>query len=153
MEYPQSPINPHHKSNLSKSSSGDSRDGIQIDLSYQFEKQLEEMRLRCNLEVDTTKAQCSYDIEQQKFRYEQYLEEIKTYYQQEREILYDRIKRLQEELDSFKGSNVSSIEESFCSESELTLTQLVEQIARINKDYSDLKIKHSQDTMRYLKEK
>ena len=153
LEEPLSPINLLHRASLSKSISGDSRDDFQIDLAYQFEKQLEEMRIKCSLEVDTTKAQCNYDLEQQKLRYEQYLEEIKAYSAQEREILNDRIKRLQEELESYKASNASFVESSFWTESEFALTQILEQLAKTNKDFSDLMVKHSKDSMKYLKEK
>lgn len=67
-------------------------------------------------------------------------------------MLNQRIIRLQEEVESLKTSYGNSSDNSFCSESELGFVQLVEQISKVNKEHSDLKVRHTQDTMRFLKE-
>ena len=57
MEVSPSPHSIVHRANLSKSSSNDSIDEAQIDLVYQFEKQIEEIRFKYSTEIESTKSQ------------------------------------------------------------------------------------------------
>lgn len=133
--------------NSSRNGHIEEHEAFHQEVVCELEKQLNQMRADCLKETEEVKTQCNKDLEAQKHKYETYLKEIKECYQLEREVLEERIRKFQDELDRHRERRVPSIDSSFQSDfsRELGFSQLAEQLIDITTKYSDLKIKSSKD--------
>lgn len=140
--------------NSSRSGSADEQEAIHQDIVHQLECQLEAMQVKCAEETQAMRAQCDADLAYQKERYEAYLREIKQCYQQEREILEEKIRRLQEECQQLGEDKSGSADNSISSEisRDAGMVTLVEQFVEVTQKYSDLKVKYNQD-LRAIKDR